>query len=191
MSTRREFIQSLPASEPLSPWPGHLVLDESPARAQPAGAPCRDTSIPRARRPSKFTLDVLKQARRTAAVRRQERFRGAEEGAHCSHEGPQDHGGRRPCRLGHGAVPVPGRARRIRQHSSLAAPSVQTEQQLRPLRGDPGHLSGPRLRPLRHLLRPRQDRLDRLRPAGDRRKWFARPGSCSSSMSARACRSRR
>ena len=27
----------------------------------------------------------------------------------------------------------------------------------------PGHLSGPRLRPRRHLLRPRQDRLDRVR----------------------------
>ena len=37
--------------------------------------------------------------------------------------------------MGHGAVPVPGRARRFRQHPSLAAAPVPTEQQLRPLRG--------------------------------------------------------
>ena len=60
-------------------------------------------------------------------------------------------------------------AGRVRQHPPLAAPPVAAQQQLRPLRGHPRHLPGARLRPLRHHLRPRQDRLDRLRPAGERR----------------------
>ena len=104
-------------------------------------------------------------AHRTA-VRRHEGFRRAEAGPYRSDERPQDHGGRRPCRLGHGAVSVSGQAGRLRQHSPLAAASVQIEQQLRIVRSDPGHLSGARLRPLRHHLRSRQDRLDRVRSAG-------------------------
>ena len=42
-----------------------------------------------------------------------------------------------------------------------------------------------------HHLRARQDRLDRVRPAGQRRDRFGPRGSYSSNMSARACRSRR
>ncbi len=73
-------------------------------------------------------------------------------------------------------------AGRVRQHSPVAAPPVQAEQQLRALRSHPGHLPGPRLRPLRHHLRPRQDRLDRLRPAcvgrSGARGMEAVPGAC-------------
>ena len=188
MSTRREFIQSLPAVGTAFAVAGHLVLDESPARLkQPA--PLKGHFHPKGKAPSKFTLDVLKQARPACRSPTRGTSRSRRR-AYRSDEGSQDHGGRRPRRLGHGAVSVPGQAGRLRQHSSLAAPPVQAEQQLRALRGDPGHLSGPRLRPLRHHLRPRQDRLDRLRPAGDRGSRSARRGSCSRSTSARACRSR-
>ena len=69
-------------------------------------------------------------------------------------------------------------------HPSLHRQS-QVEQQLRPLRSHPGYLPGPRLRPLGHLLRPRQDRLDRHRSADHREKSCGPRGSCSRSTSAK------
>ena len=42
---------------------GHLVLDDSPARAQGAAAPLAGHFHPKGKAPSKFTLDVLRQAR--------------------------------------------------------------------------------------------------------------------------------
>jgi len=42
--------------------------------------------------------------------------------------------------LGIWSVPVPGQSGSLRRHSSLAAAPIQVEQQLRALRGDPGHL---------------------------------------------------
>ena len=70
-------------------------------------------------------------------------------------------------------------------HPSLLR-HVHLEQQLRALRGHPGHLPGPRLRPVRHHLHPRQDRLDRVRHHGDRGNGSRGVEAVSSSMSARA-----
>ena len=64
---------------------------------------------------------------------------------------------------------IPEHRQGIRQHPPLAAPPVRVEHELRALRGDSRHLSGARLRPRRHLLRPRQDRLDRHRPVDEPR----------------------
>jgi alkyl sulfatase BDS1-like metallo-beta-lactamase superfamily hydrolase len=63
MSTRRQFIQSLPAAGTAFAVAGHLVLEDSPARAQVATVPLKEHFHPKGKAPSKHTLDVLKRAR--------------------------------------------------------------------------------------------------------------------------------
>ena len=63
MSTRRQFIQSLPAAGTAFAVAGHLVLEDSPALAQVATVPLKEHFHPKGKAPSKYTLDVLKQAR--------------------------------------------------------------------------------------------------------------------------------
>ena len=66
MSTRREFIQSLPAVGTAFAVAGQLVLDDGPASAQTlsqTSAPLKGHFHPKGKTPSKYTLDVLKQAR--------------------------------------------------------------------------------------------------------------------------------
>ena len=63
MATRREFVQALPAVGTAFAVGGHLVLDDSPARAQGAAAPLAGHFHPKGKAPSKFTLDVLRRAR--------------------------------------------------------------------------------------------------------------------------------
>ncbi len=65
MSTRREFIQTLPAAGAAFAVAGsNLVLNETPALAQEA-APLKGHFHPKGKAPSKYTLDVLKQAKAT------------------------------------------------------------------------------------------------------------------------------
>jgi alkyl sulfatase BDS1-like metallo-beta-lactamase superfamily hydrolase len=66
MSTRRAFIQTLPAVGTAFAVAGQLVLDDSPASAQaqsPSPAPLKGHFHPKGKAPSKYTLDALKQAR--------------------------------------------------------------------------------------------------------------------------------
>jgi alkyl sulfatase BDS1-like metallo-beta-lactamase superfamily hydrolase len=66
MSTRREFIQTLPAVGTAFAVAGQLVLDDSPANAQAPSqspTPLKGHFHPKGKAPSKYTLDVLKQAR--------------------------------------------------------------------------------------------------------------------------------
>ena len=66
MSTRREFIQSLPAVGTAFAVAGHVILDDSPASAQTqpqSPPPLTGHFHPKGKAPSKFTLEVLKQAR--------------------------------------------------------------------------------------------------------------------------------
>jgi alkyl sulfatase BDS1-like metallo-beta-lactamase superfamily hydrolase len=63
MTTRREFVQSFPAAGTAFALGGRLVLDDSAAQAQGAAAPLAGHFHPKGKAPSKFTLDVLKQAR--------------------------------------------------------------------------------------------------------------------------------
>ena len=58
MSTRRQFIQSLPAVGAAFAVAPHLVFDVSPARAQQID-PLQGHFHPKGKAPSKFTLDVL------------------------------------------------------------------------------------------------------------------------------------
>jgi alkyl sulfatase BDS1-like metallo-beta-lactamase superfamily hydrolase len=62
MATRREFVQALPAVGTTFALGGRLVLEDSPARAQGAAAPMAGHFHPKGKAPSKFTLDVLRQA---------------------------------------------------------------------------------------------------------------------------------
>jgi alkyl sulfatase BDS1-like metallo-beta-lactamase superfamily hydrolase len=66
MSTRREFIQTLPAVGTAFAVAGQLLLDDSPANAQTqsqAPTPLKGHFHPKGKAPSKYTLDMLKQAR--------------------------------------------------------------------------------------------------------------------------------
>ena len=63
MATRREFVQALPAVGAAFAIGGHLVLDDSPAQAQAPAAPLEGHFHPKGKAPSKYTLDVLRQAR--------------------------------------------------------------------------------------------------------------------------------
>ena len=63
MTTRREFVQALPAVGTAFAVGGRLVLDDSPARAQGAAAPLAGHFHPKGKAPSRHTLEVLEQAR--------------------------------------------------------------------------------------------------------------------------------
>ena len=91
MTTRRQFMISVPAAAAAFALADHFVLEVSPARAQQID-PLQGHFHPKGKAPSKFTLEVLQKGEGYAAVRRSKRFRGAEEGSYCSDERSQDHG---------------------------------------------------------------------------------------------------
>ena len=64
MTTRRQFMMSVPAAAAAFALADHLVLDVSPARAQQID-PLQGHFHPKGKAPSKFTLEVLKQAKAT------------------------------------------------------------------------------------------------------------------------------
>ena len=64
MTTRRQFIQSVPAAGAAFAVAGHIVLDDSPARAQGA-APLKGHFHPKGKAPSEHTLRVLAEAKKT------------------------------------------------------------------------------------------------------------------------------
>jgi alkyl sulfatase BDS1-like metallo-beta-lactamase superfamily hydrolase len=63
MSTRRQFIQSLPAVGTAFAVAGNLMSETSPARAQTTTASFKEHFHPKGKAPSKHTLEALKQAR--------------------------------------------------------------------------------------------------------------------------------
>ena len=64
MTTRRQFMQSLPAAGAAFAVAGNLVLDEGAARAQQP-APLKGHFHPKGKAPSRFTREVLRQAKAT------------------------------------------------------------------------------------------------------------------------------
>ncbi len=64
MSTRRQFIQSVPAAGAAFAVAGSFVLEENPAHAQQID-PLQGHFHLQGKAPSKFTLEVLKQAKAT------------------------------------------------------------------------------------------------------------------------------
>ena len=142
-----------------------LFLHSGSAWAQSGAAPPGHFD-PKGKPPSSFTQEVLRAGRDHAAVRRQAGLRGAEEGLHRAgreHKIMADDG--------HVAWDMErfqflnGSRRTSTAFDPVPAPHFHAEHELRAVRGDPRHLPGPRLRPRRHLVRPRQDRLDRHRSA--------------------------
>jgi alkyl sulfatase BDS1-like metallo-beta-lactamase superfamily hydrolase len=63
MSTRRDFVKSLPAAGAAFAVAGHLALESHPARAAELAAPLKGHFHPKGKAPSQYTLEVLKQAR--------------------------------------------------------------------------------------------------------------------------------
>ncbi|WP_431280996.1 alkyl/aryl-sulfatase [Humitalea sp. 24SJ18S-53] len=63
MATRRDLIQSIPATGAAFAVAGRLVLDDSPALAQPVATPLAGHFHPKGKAPSRFTQDILRQAR--------------------------------------------------------------------------------------------------------------------------------
>jgi alkyl sulfatase BDS1-like metallo-beta-lactamase superfamily hydrolase len=64
MSTRREFVQWLPIAGASFAVAGNFIFDEAQARAQEA-APLEGHFHPQGKAPSKYTIEVLKQAKAT------------------------------------------------------------------------------------------------------------------------------
>ncbi|MBA4104377.1 MAG: hypothetical protein C0485_01365 [Pirellula sp.] len=64
MTTRRQFVQSLPAVGAAFAVAGSWALDANPARAQ-APLPLKEHFHPKGKAPSRFTLDVLHQSKAT------------------------------------------------------------------------------------------------------------------------------
>ena len=64
MTTRRQFMQSLPAAGAAFAVAGNLVLDEGAAHAQQP-APLKGHFHPKGKAPSRFTREVLRQAKAT------------------------------------------------------------------------------------------------------------------------------
>jgi alkyl sulfatase BDS1-like metallo-beta-lactamase superfamily hydrolase len=62
MSTRRDFMKTVPAASAAFAVGGALVLEEGSVRAQPA-APLKGHFHPRGKPPSTYTMDVLRQAK--------------------------------------------------------------------------------------------------------------------------------
>ena len=62
MTTRREFVQAFPAAGAAFAVAGHLVLEGSTARAQPS-APLQGHFHPKGKAPSRYTQEVLRQAK--------------------------------------------------------------------------------------------------------------------------------
>jgi len=83
MSTRREFVQFLPAAGAAFAVAGQLVLEGSAARAQQID-PLQGHFHPQGKAPSRFTLDVLKQARADLPFAHQRDFEEQQKGADCS-----------------------------------------------------------------------------------------------------------
>jgi alkyl sulfatase BDS1-like metallo-beta-lactamase superfamily hydrolase len=63
MTTRREFLQSLPVTGAAFAVAGHLAMDE-PAHAQPAAPRAPGHFHPKGKAPSRHTLEVLRRAKR-------------------------------------------------------------------------------------------------------------------------------
>jgi alkyl sulfatase BDS1-like metallo-beta-lactamase superfamily hydrolase len=63
MSTRREFIQSLPAIGTAFAVSSQVLLDERPAQAQAPSAPLKGHFHPQGKAPSKFTLEILNKSK--------------------------------------------------------------------------------------------------------------------------------
>jgi len=64
MTTRRKFLQSVPATGAAFAIAGHLVLDDMPAIAQTAAPkPLEGHFHPKGKAPSKYTIDILKKAK--------------------------------------------------------------------------------------------------------------------------------
>jgi hypothetical protein len=62
MTTRRQFVMSVPAAAAAFALADHFVLDVGPARAQQID-PLQGHFHPKGKAPSKFTIEVLNQAR--------------------------------------------------------------------------------------------------------------------------------
>lgn len=81
MTTRRQFIQSVPAAGAAFAVAGHLVLDDQPAIAQTAKTPALKGHFhPKGKAPSKHTLDVLNRAKQNLPFSDRRDFQEQEKG---------------------------------------------------------------------------------------------------------------
>jgi len=168
MTTRREFVQALPAIGTAFAVAGHVVLEDSPARAQGAAGPLQGHFHPKGKAPSQFTLDTLRKAREGLPFSDTRDFEEQKRGLIAPMPDLKI-----MADAGHVAWDMERFRFLDKQdefdsiHPSLVRQS-KLNKQLRALRGHSGYLSSPRLRSVRHLVRQRQDRVDRLRSSGDR-----------------------
>ena len=127
MTTRREFIGSLPAAGAAFAVAGSFVLEESPARAQEATTPLAGHFHPKGKAPSKFTLDVLRRAKADLPFADERDFEEQKKGLIAPMKDLKI-----MADAGHVAWDMErfqflDQKRRVRQHPSLTAPPVQVE----------------------------------------------------------------
>ena len=79
MTTRRQFLQTIPATAAAFTIAGHMLLDENPAMAQQAASP-KGHFHPKGKPPSKHTLEVLRKARETLPFSDKKDFEEQEKG---------------------------------------------------------------------------------------------------------------
>jgi len=81
MTTRRQFMISVPAATAAFAVAGHWLSGEAPARGQEAvSQPLKGHFHPKGKAPSKFTLEVLKKAKATLPLGDQRDFEEQKKG---------------------------------------------------------------------------------------------------------------
>ena len=123
MSTRREFIQSLPAAGAAFSIAGQVVLEGSDVHAQPA--PAKGHFHPKGKPPSRFTQDVLKAAKATLPFSDKRDFEEQKKGLIATMDDPKimADDGRVAWDMERFRFLEEGG---IRQHSSLAAAPIRS-----------------------------------------------------------------
>ena len=162
MTTRRQFMVSVPAAAVAFAMADHFIMEGSPARAQQID-PLQGHFHPKGKAPSKFTLEVLKQAKATLPFADTRDFEEQKRGFIAPMPDMKI-----MADAGHVAWDME-RFQFLDQQDEFDSihPSLLRQSRLNNNYGlyevIPGIYQVRGLRSVRHLLRPRQDRLDRVR----------------------------
>ena len=182
MTTRRQFIGAFPAAGAAFAVGGPLIFDEGMARAAEAPAPHAGHFHPKGKAPSKFTLEVLERAKTALPFADRRDFEEQKKGLIAPMPDMKI-----MADAGHVAWDME-RFQFLDQQDEFDSihPSLHRQSRLNNNYGlyevIPGIYQVRGFRSVRHFLRPRQDRLDRLRSVGFRRAGARRvealPGAC-------------
>jgi hypothetical protein len=162
MTTRRQIFTSIPATGAAFALGGAL-FDEGPAHAQQARPTLDGHFHPKGKAPSAYTIRAIEAAKSTLPFDDTRDLDEQKRGLIAERPARQIMADAGNVAFNRYRLRLSRRAGRTRLDPPLDDPHREAEQQLRPLRGGPGHLSGAGLRPGQRQLRARPHRVDRLR----------------------------